>query len=310
MPDPTLATLSATESPALFGVSPYVTKWMLWCRFAKGIDISEPENERMSWGKKLQPLVLAQAAEDLRLEVIPNKDDDYKRRGLLGCTTDALIICPDRGPGALETKCIFDYMTWMRDMDGGKTLPKPHEIQLQQQMYVGDEKTPFTWGVIAVWVSGDMHYFEREPIADLWSLLEKEAAQFFDEVKAGKEPDPFGVPVEVPLLSKLFAPKAGKVLELESATGVNDFLTAARLYKQASADESAAKKMKDTLKPKLLAWMKDADEARLPGQVRVKNSRRAVKGGTYTRKDSVSAQIKVYVPDDHDELLDAEMEGA
>ena len=105
----------------------------------------------------------AQAAEDLKLEVRPNADDTYHRRGLLGCTRDATIICPDRGPGALETKCIFDYRTWMADWGGGAFVPKPHEIQLQQQLLVGDgddgfaaEGSPYDWGVIAAWVAGAM----------------------------------------------------------------------------------------------------------------------------------------------------------
>ena len=100
MPDPTKKTISATESPALFNrVSPYVTLWMLWQKFARGMDLDSPADARMTWGKKLQPLIIDQAAEDLKFEVIPNADDSYHRRGLLGCTRDATIICPDRGPG-------------------------------------------------------------------------------------------------------------------------------------------------------------------------------------------------------------------
>jgi hypothetical protein len=151
------ATISATEAPALFNVSPYVTRWMLYKKFADGVDIDGAEDARMSWGKKLQPLIVAQAAEELRLEVRSNAEDVYHRRGLLGCTRDAEIICPDRGRGALETKCVFDYGVWMRDWAGGKMVPRTHEIQLQQQMLVGDaehgevgEHGPqYDWGVIA-----------------------------------------------------------------------------------------------------------------------------------------------------------------
>jgi hypothetical protein len=119
----------------------------------------------MQWGKKLQPLIIAQASEELRLEVRPNEADDYHRRGFLGCTRDATIICPDRGPGALETKCVFDYGVWMRDWHGGKFVPRNHEIQLQQQMLVGDGTGPaYEWGVVCAWVAGEQHYFERKPM--------------------------------------------------------------------------------------------------------------------------------------------------
>src|SRR5882724_10027041 len=178
MPDPTKATISATEASGLFNVSPYVTRWMLWQSFAKGVDIDATEDSRMSWGKKLQPLIIQQAADDLKFEVVPNADDTYHRRGLLGCTRDATIICPDRGPGALETKCVFDYRTWMADWAGGKSPPRTHEIQVQQQMLVGDPSGDeannfgmYKWGVIAAWVAGEVHYFERKPIYDLWDRL-------------------------------------------------------------------------------------------------------------------------------------------
>src|SRR3989442_9052297 len=126
MPDTTKQTISATQSPALFGVSPYMTRWMLLRHFIHGDPIDSPEHERMTWGKKLQPLVLAQAAEDLHLEVRPNAEDVYLRSEHfpIGCTRDAEIICPDRGPGTLETKCVFDYGVWMQTWNGGKALPK------------------------------------------------------------------------------------------------------------------------------------------------------------------------------------------
>src|ERR1700744_3883770 len=103
MPDPTKATISATEMSGLLGVSPYVTKWMLYQRFAKGIEGPGPDPNRLDWGTKMEPLLLEQAAADLHLEV--TKSQIYLRRGLLGCTRDADIYDPQRGPGALETKC-------------------------------------------------------------------------------------------------------------------------------------------------------------------------------------------------------------
>ena len=36
---------------------------MLYKRFADGLDMDTSPNSRMSWGLKMQPLILAQAAE-------------------------------------------------------------------------------------------------------------------------------------------------------------------------------------------------------------------------------------------------------
>jgi len=294
MPDPTRQTISATEASGLFNVSPYVTRWMLWQRFAKGIDIESDEHSRMTWGKKLQPLVLAQAAEDLKFEVIPNADDTYVRRGLLGCTRDAIVICPDRGPGALETKCVFDYRTWMRDWDGGNSAPKHHEIQLQTQMLVGDlkdgapadEGRSYSWGVIAAWVCGDMYYFEREPITALWRKLENQAGAFFESVRSNDPPDPFGAPIEVEWLTRLLPTTKGKVIDLSADQAAAPHAEIAQAYVAAKESESAGKRIADPLRAKLLALAGDAEEVWLPGAIKVKI------GG-----NEKSKRLNVYIPE-------------
>ena len=159
MPDPTCQTVSATEISALLGVSPYATPFMLYERFANGADIDDEENNRMSWGKKMEPLIIEQAKQDLALEVVPNSLPDgsqaYFRRGLLGATRDATVIMPDRGPGAFDAKCVFDYRMWMERWNEGKAPPRHVELQLQCQMYVGDGEKPFDHGTIAAWIAGE-----------------------------------------------------------------------------------------------------------------------------------------------------------
>lgn len=289
MPDPTRATVSATESPGLFGVSPYVTRWMLWQSFAKGVNIDSPADSRMSWGTKLQPLIIQQAAEDLKLEVRPNAGDVYHRRGLLGCTRDATIICPDRGPGALETKCVFDYRTWMTDWEGGKSAPRHYEIQLQQQMAVGDgDGAPaYEWGILAAWVAAEVHYFERKPIIDLWKRLADEAGAFFESVTTGTEPDPFGVPVEIEWLVKLLPTAKGKVIDLSGDTAAESHSLNVRAYRDAKEQENAGKRTAEPLRAKLLALARDAEEVLLPGGIKVRI------GG-----NEKSKRLNVYVPDD------------
>jgi predicted phage-related endonuclease len=264
VPDITLQTLSATETPALWGLSPYLTRWMLYQRFANGVDLSQGEDARMAWGKKLQPLVIAQAAEELRLRVEPNHGHVYQRRGRLGCTRDATIFCPDRGRGALETKCVFDYATWMREWDGGRNVPPMHEIQLQQQMKVGDDSGAYQWGVIAVWVAGDQYYFEREPFGEFWRLLDQEAEAFFAAVASKSEPGPSGSPVEIPWLARLFRTVKRKWLDLSRDPSASRIAEKALLYKTLAARESGAKRAKETLRAELLALAKDHEVIALP----------------------------------------------
>ena len=282
MPDPNKTTISATESPALLGASPYLTRWMLWQKFANGIEPEREESSRMNWGKAMQPLIIKLVAEERKLEVFPN-DETYVRRGLLGCTRDATIISPDHGPGALEIKCVFDYEQWGRKWKGGAEVPREIEIQLQQQMYIGNDdgysgKEPHTgsynWGLIVVWVCADLYYFERKPVGDLWTMLEREASYFFDSVKRKEEPDPFGAAVELPLLMHLFPTRPDSVLDLSADPDhiktSEDVSMLKTMKEQASGSASVA----EGLRIKLLALAKDYAFIKLPCGVsyRVKKS--------------------------------------
>jgi predicted phage-related endonuclease len=287
MPDPNRSTISATEAPGLFNVSPYVTRWMLWQKFAKGVDLDGEENSRMRWGTLMQPLIIAQAAQDLKFQVVPNGGDVYHRRGLLGCTRDATIICPDRGPGALETKCVFDYRTWMTDWQGGEAPPRQHEIQLQQQMLVGDEGgQQYNWGIIAAWVAGDVYYFERQPIVDLWERLQSEAQAFFKSILEGDEPDPFGATIEVEWLTKLLPTVAKKVVDLSGDASAARFSEIAQVYLAAKEQENTGKNTAEPLRAQLLALAKDAEEVWLPNAIRLRI------GG-----NEKSKRLKVWIPE-------------
>ena len=303
MPDPKQQTISATEMAGLLGVSPYVTRWMLWQKFAKGIEPANPAHNRMDWGLKLEPLILEQAAQDLRLEVQTNRQADgsqvYVRRGLLGCSRDAEIYDPQRGPGACEAKACFDYRTLMEQWDGGKTPPRHVEIQTQVQMYVGKDGKPFDWGCIALWCGGDMTYFHRKPMPDLWAKFEEEARQFFDDVLAGREPEPFGSPVEVPLLKQIFDKPTGEIIDAVAKFGEVEATRLAQRVVDAEyqrVQRLAAEKVEEKVKAELLGLLKDADEIDLPQGIRVT---RKIGSSQYKAQPARTVQtisIKSHIP--------------
>jgi hypothetical protein len=74
-------------------------------------------------------------------------------------------------------------------------------------------------GLIALWCGGDMTYFQRKPMPDLWEKFEQEAKQFFADVKAGNEPEPFGSPIEVPLLKQIFDKPTGEIINAVEKLG-------------------------------------------------------------------------------------------
>lgn len=293
MPDPTRKTLSATEIPALFDASPYLTRWMLYKKFADGENIETEADGRMTWGNKMQPLLLAQAAEDLRFEVHPN--ETYVSNGLIGCTRDAEIICPDRGPGALECKCCFDYTVWMRDWGGGKSPPKHNEIQLQVQMKVGDGKSPYQWGVLSCWVGGEQRYFQREPLPELWAEIDKEAARFFDDVANKREPNPFGAPVEMLLLNRLYPVRAGQSVDFTVHPRAADLAEQVRLMTYHAGERGGHEKAEKAIKAMLKAMMGEAEEATFLHGIKVRQKQQSRAG--YTVKPTSFTVIEAFVPE-------------
>lgn len=293
MPDPNKLSVSATQVPALFGISPYDTEFTLYHWF-KDDQQEDAGDARMEWGTKMQPLLLDKCREDLALEVYPNDFDIYHRDGAIGCTRDADILCPDRGWGALETKCVFDYGVWMNRWQGG-TPPKDIELQLQTQMLVGmpehqDGPLQFQWGVIAVWVCGEMHYFEREPSPSLWKAIQDKASAFIEDVAAGVEPEPFGDPVETQLINQLFPS-----VEKEEWHNIDDedLEESARLYQWATGQKGYFTKLEKQLKAKLLAASKDKGKISFSNGTEMFVSKSEQAGGTYERKPSVRTSIKI-----------------
>lgn len=293
MPDPARHTVSATEAPMLFNASPYGTRWTLWQKFANGVEIPYEENERMSWGTKMQPLLLQEASYDLKLEV--QAESQYVSRGSLGCTRDATVYCPDRGPGALETKCVFDYRTWMQKWGGGTFVPREIEIQLQVQMFVGDGATlefsphtgrdghSYNWGIIAVWVAAQMYYFERQPVPELWGQLERESRSFLISVRDRIEPDPFGVPLELPLIQQLYPTREGDYLDLRDDDAESIIqLDKSISYLAATTQRRNANKVAESLRAEFIA--------------KLKGHHKMLIGGGAVVEMGKQNRLKVYVP--------------
>src|SRR5258708_3729074 len=134
MPDVTKQSVSASQAPALFGHSPYSTKWLLWQHFKNDVPIEPPEDLRMGWGKLLQAVILRAAADQYGLEMQPNLAEEYIRRGRLGCTLDGEMLVPDGEPIIVEAKNV-DWLRW-RDTWTESAAPMHVEIQLQEQLLV------------------------------------------------------------------------------------------------------------------------------------------------------------------------------
>ena len=297
MPDPERKTISSTQAAVLYNASPYQTPWMLY-HYLCGHPVAQSDNDRMYWGRKLQPLVLERAAADLKLEVTPNLEDKYIHDDVLGYTADAKIWHPDKGPGSLEGKCVFDYGTWLRDWDGGKRVPRHYELQMQTQLAVGDGPTPFRWGMFAVWVCGEMHYMERELNPIVARDLHDQAVGMLARVRNGDEPDPFGSAIELPLLDKLLPIAKGNTLDLRDNNEAKKYAELGKMLQQFRKDANFYQKAAEDARNKLRTLARDNETVLLPHGVTLKLSTRNMK--EHVRKASTWTNIDVKITDAED----------
>ena len=249
MPDPTLKTISATQSAALFDVSPYVTRWLLW-RVFSGIDkpdaLEVDENNRMRWGKLLEPIIFQETLRELDLEGEYNDRQLYHRHENLpiGCTPDGQVWHPSKGKAVVQVKCV-DWMIW-KDTWTEDTPPPQIVHQVQHEMLVMGAE----WAVIPCLINGnELRLYEMYPDREFQAEIIFRATAFFKDVEEGNEPDPLGVSMEVPaLLKREYKPK--EVVDLTDSEEAYDAIQALRYYEPRVKEGN--KGLKDA-KAKLLA---------------------------------------------------------
>ncbi len=271
MPDPTRQTVSASQVAALFDCNPYTTKFTLWHELnGTAPDMTDNPDERMDWGTRLEPAILKAAAERRNLVLLPNQAQQYTRHATapIGCTEDAEIIDPNRGPGIIEAKNV-DWQRWKEGWTN--TAAPPHiELQLQAQLTVKG----CSWGEIACLVGGnELRHYEREHQGDVTGEIIERATAFMQSIRDGAEPDVAGASVEDPFITARW-PTADRAPALD----LMDSPEAAELIGLLSywtGQQSLAKKESDRIKTRVKAMAQDFAEVRAWGW-RLKVSKSAI----------------------------------
>ena len=256
MPDPLRKTVSASQMAALFGVSPYLSRWMLFRHFyGDALPLREPD-ERMSWGVMLQDAIMRQAAYLYRARLLSNTETGrYIRRGRIGHTRDGRLIASGRGRVNVEAKNV-DFLQWKAHWSE-TNCPQWIEIQAEVGTYV--DRCDLT--VVAALVAGnDLKLYERAPNLELQERMRAEVAAFFESVRKGDEPDPVGLPIELPMLAQAWPQvDEGKILERLEDPDLRDLLLQ---YDHGHQQEAYGRRVMAIAKPKILALAQDCSMVR------------------------------------------------
>ncbi len=278
--------LTSTEMAALFGMSPYSTKYELWHRKRTGEQVEIADNERMRWGRRLESVIAHGIAEDRGWQIKPLKVYVRDTAHRMGASFDFEIIGDSRGPGVLEIKNVdrLQFMrSWLED-----EAPAHIEVQLQAQLAVLEE-LGYTWGVIAALVGGNTPVLiERTFDPEVAMAFRSEANAFWDSIAAGKEPDPVMPDDAAAVIARHLYAEPGTLADLTGDAAAADL---AALYLDAARRERVASDAKESAKAELLMLIGDREKAIFAGGIKASAAMVAPNPGTLITPEMVGTYI-------------------
>jgi putative phage-type endonuclease len=257
-----LADVTSTESAALFGMSPYVTRFDLWHRKKTGIVPEFETNERMECGNFLEPGIAAMIASRHGWQIRPMKDYRRLPGARIGSSFDFEILNHPDGYAHLEIKNV-DYHAykdgWLIDEDGSIEAPVHIELQVQHQMLVSGYPRAFIGALVG---GNQVLVIERvrdEPvIAAIWHKI----AEFWQSVDAGIEPEPIMPEDAAAVIWMHQHAEPGKVLD---ASGDEKIASIVARLAAANKAKKLAEEDAEVAKAELLMSIGDAEKVLLAG---------------------------------------------
>lgn len=254
------ADLTSTDMAALFGMSPYATKYEVWHR-KRGVLVAPSfDNDRMRWGRRLESAIAHGIAEDRGWKVKPLKAYARDAAHRMGASFDFEIVDHKNGPGILEIKNV-DGLAYKRSWSETEA-PGHIEIQFQHQLTVM-ESLGYRWGAIAALVGGNSPVIlERRLDAEVAMALRSEATNFWRTIEAGEAPPPV-MPEDAAMVIRMhqFA-EPGTLADLRGNEAAAQL---ARAYNEAAQRERLAKDDKESAKAELLELLGTSERALADG---------------------------------------------
>ncbi len=248
--------VTSTESAALFGASPYVTRFDLYHRKRSFITPEFQVNDRMKWGNYLEAAIAAGIAQEHGWDIGPMKEYMRLPELRIGSSFDFMILNHPDGPAHLEIKNV-DFMAfkdgWIVE-DGETQAPVHIEMQVQHQMLVSG----FPRSFIGALIGGNRAVvIERERDESVIKAIRKKVAEFWRDVDEGKEP-PAMMPEDAETMIRMnqYA-EPGKILDASSDEEVAALIAQ---YANAKAAASHAEEDANVAKARLLERIGDAEK--------------------------------------------------
>lgn len=240
--------VTSTEVAALYGLSPYLTKFELYHRKKEKNLQRRAATEPMMWGNRLEEAIAKAAAE--KLGVNAYKANVYIRDDILNAGS-SFDYFTENG-GIIEVKNVSERSFRERwKMIGDSYSPPLHmQLQIQQQFMLSGRRK----GAFAVLVGGNhLEVIEQEPDDEVFDNIKRNIAGFWNDVWNDRTPAP-DLESDAEFIHKTLM-RNGEGPEIIADRSVED---AVMKYIQITGEISELEKQKEISKADILMKIGDA----------------------------------------------------
>lgn len=244
------ADITSTEVAALFGISPYMTKFELWHRKKNATVVALEPTERMRWGTRLQEAIAKGIAEDYKLDIRPMTEYIRIPAFRIGSSFDYA----EGDDGILEVKNVdsLAYKEGWLSVDEGVEAPPHMELQVQHQLLTSGRAR----SKIGALIGGNrITLIQRVPEPAIFEAIKTKVAEFWNSIDENREPAPDFKSDADFIKSMMQYAEPGKILQ-----GTEEILDLAMKYKAYRDIAKVAGEDADGVKAHLLTLIGDAEK--------------------------------------------------
>lgn len=247
-----LEDVTSTEVAALFGISPWLTRFELWHRKKAKTIVEVAPNDRMKWGSRLEASIANGVAEDNGWDIRPMKE--YMR--LMPLRIGSSFDFATGEDGLLEVKNVDSLAYkdgWL--INGDSVEAPPHiELQLQNELLVSGRKFVY---LVALVGGNRVTAIKREPDLDIHEAIKTKVAEFWESIDMSLEPLP-NFKEDAKFIASLHGyAEPGKIM---NAAGDTKLAGLVRDYKEWGEKTASAQAEKDGIKAQILTLIEDAEK--------------------------------------------------
>lgn len=237
--------ITSTDVAALFGLSPYQTKFELWHRKNDKTVVQLEQNERMLWGTRLQDAIAAGIAEEQNWKIKRMTEYIRNPQTRIGSSFDFSI----ESGGILEIKNVDSLAFrdgWLVDEEDNIEAPPHIELQVQHQLAVSGRDIAHIGALVG---GNKLVLIKRERDDKVINSIQNEVSKFWKSIEDKKPPEP-DFAKDADMIKQIYAfSSPGSMMD---ARGDQDLFNLAAKYRELSAAEKEIDSEKKAIKSQML----------------------------------------------------------